>query len=647
MKRIRFLMAVSIALPLCVFSSCGDLDMALSPGKVYKVNAMINGRSLDDCAVLSLDSEIEPYFDFNIKSDPDISALAISLKNSLGKETGLRIKYALPSYVAAGGGTTSTNSGEKTETTAGTNVTAGTISSTENETSGKTGVSSEENLAGGDESSGGNVPSTVDEKTETGGGDAKQGETGAEDGDGLLAGTAGALETESGGKPAFGVENEQFNEPVHEALIVIENFYNELPALKLGSELPEGFYTIVFDVISSNGAVLNSVEKPFFYLADKRLVIKGIVSYLPGVASITRILPPGEKIMLETEIDASDGISPYIIWYNGKQKISEGFISDGAERIFWVAPTQNGFQNIRAEVFPFDPTKHYQLIHGLSHSVSLPVSQKHGRTGYYNDIEIQLSRWYRLWGNFTDARDPANPAAELIKVGDAETLWLPLSGGAYGLAVGAENEYKLPGSFFKYIRQGEGSGELLFRFSPRSGSAKNPVIAFNLRGVFELQDVEEEGECAIYLSLTEENLEVKAVYREEVQHIRMPLIIDDSGFVSVAVDFQFFEKNTVISIGIEEAAAKKIENWESIDIEFMADGNGSIQFGGIFETSGSDEDNGEIPVDGTGAIFTEIAALYPPVSPVLEVVEEKDEQEDAAVSPETVETEPQDTENAP
>ncbi|MDR2444955.1 MAG: hypothetical protein LBD44_03350 [Spirochaetaceae bacterium] len=90
-----------------LFFGCGDLDLALSSGKTYKVNALVNGLSLDECAILSNESRVLPYLDFNVKGDPDIASLVIYLKDYMGKEAGFRTRYNF-----AVQGNTDTASGE-------------------------------------------------------------------------------------------------------------------------------------------------------------------------------------------------------------------------------------------------------------------------------------------------------------------------------------------------------------------------------------------------------------------------------------------------------------------------------------------------------------------------------------------------------
>ncbi|MDR1362422.1 MAG: MSCRAMM family adhesin SdrC [Spirochaetaceae bacterium] len=612
MNKLRLLLSISTLISL--LAGCGDLDMALSSNKVYKVNAKINGLSFDECAILSSRSEISPYFDFNIKSDPDISALGVYLKDKRGKETGLRIIYLLPGHSASNwdtgdqtnAGTTSTNeeSGDKT---------------TEKTDSGEQPAenpdeNSEKPSAENATETPVKTPAEISEASEEQKEEPPPAETSGHEEKYIPA-----KETENSGADITTYASSRYSTST--ATITVEDLY-ELPVLTLGQELPAGFYTIVFDVIASNGVILNSVEKPFYYLANDELKIKDIAGYLPGFSATTRIVPPGEKVLLEAVLEVDAGVKPYVVWYNGKEKINEGFVSSGANRIFWTAPAQNGFQNIRVEVFPFDPVQ-YPFIHGVSQSVSLPVSERHGREDYYTGMDIQLSRWYRLWGNLKDSRDPASVSAELSKIEDTQTRWLPVPG-SYGISIGAHDSYELPGDFFRHIRVNEGSGELLFRFLPaEDGDADKLLLTALLQG--ESADRSEKA-CVIQAALGEQALTLRVFYNDEIFETQTPLMFDKDNFVSAALDFQFFETTMTVSLGLESPETKSIETWERVSIDFAANGAGSLQFGGAFNVF----DAAAAPLDSITATLSETAALYPAISPAVEPLEEEADETESA-----------------
>lgn len=587
---------------------CGDLDLALSSGKAYKVNALINGRSLDECAILSNESRISPYFDFNVKGDPDISSLVIYIKDYMGKGIGVRTRYKFPVQDDA-------DTGENIAETG-----AGTASTTEN--------SDSQAVFSGEGGNGGTTSTTE-------GGEALK-EVGT------VSTTTAEVSTEEGEAASViesGTESvtatEKIPEPL-ESIISVKNLDDELPDIALNSDTAPGFYRIVFEVIAVNGALLNSVEKPFFYLSDMELTVNGIISYIPGVSLSSGIVPPGEKIMLQAYINASPAIEPYVIWYNGKQQIGEGFVNKGASRIFWSAPAQTGFQDIRVEVFPFDPTKHISTMHGISHTVSLPVSNRSGRDGYYAGREVQMSRWYRLWGTLTDTKDPVSIGALLERADDEEVpLWFPVFS-TYGLAVGANDRYKLPDSLFKYVKSGEGSAEILFRFVPWNTAVEKPVLRAELHG----KDRDgTERLCVVQLSLLENRLVLQAFCNDQVFETWPSLPLDGIDFVPAAVDFQFFENNIVVSMGLENDKTKSIDAWERLTVNnFVPNGEGSVWFGGRFETEAPEISEASVSSeDSVSAVITEIALLYNEISPALEPVETEESEENLAEKTENTE----------
>jgi hypothetical protein len=576
-----------VALAISLFG-CGELDIALSSGKLYTVNAAINGMTLDECAIIQKDSRLSPYFDFNVKDDPDVSALVVYIKDHTNKKVGSSIMYKLRS---GGIGSPFENAkGGENDSIPGENV--------------KWNYVGDESAESADES--GLIADTDDVVVWNDGSIAA--ETEDEGGEDVPVETESDSEDDIEDVP---VQTDDADEIDVDMVISVDNFDKVLPDLMFGNDLKYGAYTIVFEIIATNNAVLNRIEKPFFYLAGRKFAIKEVVSYLPGISNAMRIVPPGEKIMLEVDIDADLSINPYIIWYNGRQQISEGFVSEGQNRILWTVPTQNAFQNIRVEVFPFNPNRQTFFMPGLSYSVSLPVSQRHGRNGHYGEAEAWLSRWYRLWGTIVDNKDPANAASALARMGGGTARWLPVSG-TYGLAIDSGDAYRLPGSFFSRIRRGEGSGEILFLLAPQNGkNAEGTVVQFVLRGHY-VGDETERG-CMLWLSVYRDNLTLHAVDTHgALLTQQMPLpIADGNVFMSVSIDFQFLETGTVASIGVGNIETGEIEQWESLDIDFVVDGEGSIQFGGLFGLPVfTDEPAGAYP-----GILNEIALRYNEISP--------------------------------
>ncbi|MDR1047905.1 MAG: hypothetical protein LBL64_09020, partial [Treponema sp.] len=64
--------------------SCGELDTVLPTSGTYRVNALVNNQTLDDCAVIHGDDQIQPFFANSVANDPDVSGLTVFLKDSGG-----------------------------------------------------------------------------------------------------------------------------------------------------------------------------------------------------------------------------------------------------------------------------------------------------------------------------------------------------------------------------------------------------------------------------------------------------------------------------------------------------------------------------------------------------------------------------------
>jgi hypothetical protein len=176
------------------------------------------------------------------------------------------------------------------------------------------------------------------------------------------------------------------------------------------------------------------------------------------------------------------------------------------------------------------------------------------------------------------------------------------------LAIGADDAYKLPGSFFKQISRGNGSGEILMRFAPQNGeSAEGTVLQAELQGRY--ADAETDGVCLVWLLIDKDSMALRVSGEGGTVHTLLPAV--GSVFVSAAIDFQFSEAGTIVSIGAGNMETGAIEQWESLNIDFIANGEGSVQFGGTFDPPGDTEE----PADSYPGILTEVGLLYNEISP--------------------------------
>jgi hypothetical protein len=228
-----------------------------------------------------------------------------------------------------------------------------------------------------------------------------------------------------------------------------------LPDFPLPEDLEIGSYTMVFHIVGGKGNVFSKTEKALFYLGASDYSIDEIAAYLSGHPSDSYLIAPGTAVMLDAKVSAGEGLAPYIVWYDGKKKISEKSVSGGRDSLLWEIPEGNGFRLLRAEVFPFPPagknsapgarSQPGETGRGKAKELSLPVSRKGETPEYFsrqNKGKDEFTRYYLFAG---DLRDSINPRPEnaLTSTRGSAPQWL-YYGGIYGLAVGPLDVYSLP-----------------------------------------------------------------------------------------------------------------------------------------------------------------------------------------------------------
>jgi len=137
---------------------------------------------------------------------------------------------------------------------------------------------------------------------------------------------------------------------------------------------------------------------------------EGINVYLPGAVDTSHLIPKDSVVMLEADLNFDYRLNPYIIWYDGKNKISEGRFSDGADILFWKAPDQNGFFSLYAEVFPVEKSEE---LTGYKKEISLLVSSNINNIHLVSSDIKQLTHWYKMEGNLNDSKNTADVESAL------------------------------------------------------------------------------------------------------------------------------------------------------------------------------------------------------------------------------------------
>ena len=247
----------------------------------------------------------------------------------------------------------------------------------------------------------------------------------------------------------------------NELIIPVLNLDSELPSFPIPENLPMGMYTMVSQVMSDK-VVLQKTEKNIFYLGKNNFSYKGINVYLPGTGGTSQLIPKGMVVMLEANLDIDKRLNPYIVWYEGKNKISEGNFSDGAGLLFWKAPEQNGFFSLRAEIFPVEKLNG---LTGYKKEISLLVSSKVTDVHLASPHVMQLTYWYKMEGNLNDSKMPAFPERALKPASGAKPKWMGLDG-TYGLATGYNNILTLPG--IPIVNKETEVWQIMFRLKPLS-----------------------------------------------------------------------------------------------------------------------------------------------------------------------------------
>jgi len=425
---------LSFSLIFTLFA-CGELSTPLFPSDgTYQVKAMVNGSSLDNCSIIRQNDKIIPYFAVSVVNDPDLVGLLVYLQNANGDIVGNRVLYTIEPVDEA---VPSETPYEKTEA--------------EDRNSGKTedGTAGEEENNETDGQAEPEIPKQVTEKQ-------------------------ASLSTNAA-KPAG---------KKYDTVILIKSFGQEMPYFPLSKNMEIGTYTLIFEAVGRSHT-LSLTESDIFYLGNVEFRLNDISLYLPW-RSDTRLIPPGVTVMLEAGLDFDSRLDPYVIWYNGRNIISEGKISEGAGKILWKVPGQSDFYSLRLEVFPYQLKRKYT---GIFREITIPVSKKASQTNYFFAADADkaatapipaassdLLRWFRFDGSL----DEASLIPERKFEAENRPRWAAVEQ-SYGLSAGPNDTYLLrPVSFFRN-GQKQGGGVFLFCIKPAAEgtffSAFFPTIA--------------------------------------------------------------------------------------------------------------------------------------------------------------------------
>jgi hypothetical protein len=351
-----------------------------------------------------------------------------------------------------------------------------------------------------------------------------------------------------------------------------------LPAFLIVEDLDIGRHNLVFQVMGEK-EILYRTFKPIYFIGDAKFTLGEIQSFLPVAITGGRLIPPGINVMLGTEISADPRLDPYIIWHSGKKIIAQGRLSDGANYLLWKTPEQTGFHSIRAEVFPLLPSDRMpgNMI-GKIKELSLPVSSKSEGIRHFSDPSGEFISWYQLWGTLDDAKAPSNAGRRLASLYAQSPRWMPF-GGMYGLLVGRDDSYALPGMPFKLSGDAEGRGRIWLHLAALSeGAIVNIRFAGGETPAPQEAGGSPLGTADLDLAFTGDALILRIASNDLSQEESLELHGDETnGFITLLVDFVITRDRLDAELRLEDAA--KTTGLLSLALAAPVSGEGTVRFG--------------------------------------------------------------------
>jgi hypothetical protein len=361
--------------------------------------------------------------------------------------------------------------------------------------------------------------------------------------------------------------------------VIVKQLDQYLPAFRIVEELDIGRYNLVFQVMGEK-EILYRTYKPIYFIRDAKFTLGEIQSFLPMEITGGRLIPPGINVMLTTEINADPRLDPYIIWHNGKKILAQGRLSGGANYLLWKTPEQTGFHSIRAEVFPLLPGDRIpgNMI-GKIKELSLPVSSRSEGIRHFNDPSGEFISWYQFWGTLDDTKAPNNPERRLVSLYAQSPRWAPF-GGIYGLLVGRDDIYTLPGAPVKVSADEQGTGRLLFHLAALSeGSIVNIRFAGGEIAGGATETAESPaGTAELDLSFAGDALILRIASNDLAREESLALNDDAAnGFITVIVEFAIAPDRFDAELRLENPP--ETTGLLSIALAAPISGEGSVRFG--------------------------------------------------------------------
>jgi hypothetical protein len=391
-----------------------------------------------------------------------------------------------------------------------------------------------------------------------------------------------------------GEETPSVDAELPDEFIQVARLDQRLPAFIFPEDLPIGYYTMVFQVLGQK-EVLYQTEKSVYYIADAQFELTDLQSYLPDVLAGGHLASPGDNILLEALVDADERLTPYAVWYSGKQSIAEGYVSEGAARFMWKVPEEAVFHTIRVEVFPIMPNERIRRnISGKTKELLFPVSIKNERKKTAGE-EGEFAHWYDLGGTLRDVYNPSESAYELAPVGAAVPVWKPHAG-LYGLSLAEGDQYDLPVAFAVLNPNEQGRGRIKFQFAPL-GTGR--IVDLNL----DTADSSDSEPVAAAVSLTEAGLVLSL--ERGAERLEEILALEAGDYSSVFFEYTITSRYLEIGLSHSSRVSLKLDLGES---SASLTGTGTLRLGSALPPASSDENTAD--ADKTVVILNELRTRY-------------------------------------
>lgn len=365
---------------LPMLAACGDMDSFFPSAVTYRISARADGRPLSDLSFVTSRTVIQPFFEDSVSEDPDVTALAVFLRNDIGEVAGWRVIYLIDADI------------DEPE-------------------------AEQEQAQDLQEADGGEAEKSDEENPEE---------------------TTEETITTNEPEPIPFIRNGD------ELIFRVRSLDNNLPPFPIPSVLPAGRYSLVFQVMSGNRVIFTADESIFylsemnFNFESINVHQSGIVASTQLVSRGTVVMLEAQ-IDFDSRFDPY--IIWFSGRHSRRQIISEGRLSEGAGIILLETPEQTGPHPVWAEVFPFSENRHG--LAGFSRDINLIVASQRQNVHLLSKNAPNMLHWYLFESNLNDSNAAVPKESAMMPLRNTPIHWMPANG-TFGLAAGTGSAYRLP-----------------------------------------------------------------------------------------------------------------------------------------------------------------------------------------------------------